>query len=453
MNCSDLFYNSQTTSGTLHSRIKLSPSILSKGIAKKDALIDYLRDELSESFGCSVKFWLQGSYKSFTLIAPVDRQSTYDIDIGIYLVSDLDKPNVEAKEVKEVLNATLSYYCQTDTEAKIQNSKNACEGLKFENFLTIDTPIYFIKDEQDSTPLLATDNGWVDSDPIAIQNWLTNAFTADADRSLMKRIVRYFKAWANIRWKQSDHKKIPSLALNILVANHLHIGDDEVTSFEGTIANICSELERSFEVLNPLNGQNILGMSDDAVAFAKQQFEHLNNVYLRVKDDDDSTKAIEYSNLFEHYFPQLPILTTQQGGISVPVITKIPEIFVERYDSAGKYLSGEITNEIEVRKGDSLTFRVNNTNDFYLSDEVHWTVRNEGPQSISANDIGHSEVTSINATSKRGSAYTGIHSMECLVKSWGSITGFSMVNVRVRPVANIVKGKAFKGLNKFGRRR
>jgi hypothetical protein len=453
MNCSDLFYNNQSTFGTLHSRTKLSKSILSKGIAKKDALIDYLRAELEDSFGCSVKFWLQGSYKSFTLIAPVNSQSTYDIDVGIYLISDVDTPDVDAKDVKEVLKATLSYYCQIDTEAKIQDSKNACEGLKFENFLTIDTPIYFIRDIKNSTPLLATDNGWVDSDPIAIQTWLTNSYSTDTDRSLMKRNVRYLKAWANIRWKQSEHKKIPSLALNILVANNLHIGDNEISSFEKTVSNICSQLSQSFEVLNPLNGQDILGMSDEARAFAVKQFDHLNSVYLKVKHEDEATKALEYSNLFEHYFPQLPVLTIQQDGVSVPVVTNIPEIYVERYDSSGNYLSGEITNQIDVRKGDSLTFKISNPHDFIMSDEVHWTVRNEGNQSISANDIGHSEITSINDTSQRGSAYTGTHAMECLVKSWGSITGFNLVKVRVRPVAQIVKSKVFKGFNKFGKRR
>lgn len=451
MNCSDLFYNNQSESGTLHSRITLSKNILNKGIAKKDALISYLRTELRESFDTDVKFWLQGSYKSFTLIAPLDRDSTYDIDVGIYVFSDYDEPDIEAKDVKDVLKKTLQFYCETDSEAKMQESKNACEGLEFKNFLTIDTPIYFLSNTADSTPLLATDNGWIDSDPRAIQNWLTNAFSNDSERALMKRVVRYFKAWANVKWNGSEHKKIPSLALNILVANNLHIGDCEVDSFECTISNIYTSLSRSFAVHNPLNGQDILGMSDEAKLFAKKQFENLYSVYLRIKDEDDSTKALEYSSIFEHYFPQIPVLT-QPGDSSVPVISKVPEIYVERYDSSGQYLSGEITSEIEVRKGDSLTFRIHNKQDFSVADEVYWTVRNEGEQSVNANDIGHIRKTTVNESSHRGTSYTGTHSMECMVKSWAGITGFNLVKVRVRPVAQIQQRK-FKGFNKFGKRR
>ncbi|CAH7449904.1 AGS_C domain-containing protein [Vibrio chagasii] len=452
MNCSDLFYNKQSESGTLHSRITLSQNILDKGIAKKDALIRYLRPELEGAFDTDVKFWLQGSRKSFTLIAPLDRNSTYDIDVGIYILSDYDEPIDEAKDVKDILKQTLQFYCKTDKEAKIQGSKNACEGLEFNNFLTIDTPIYFMSNKAGATPLLATDNGWIDSDPRAIQNWLTNAFSEDSERALMKRVVRYFKAWVNVKWNGFEHKKFPSLALNILVANNLHIGHCEVNSFEGTVSKICSSLSESFTVHNPLNGQDILGMSDEAKLFAKKQFDNLNNVYLKIKDEDDSTKALEYSSIFEHYFPQVPVLS-QHGSSSVPVLSKVPEIYVERYDSSGQYISGEITSEIEVRKGESLTFRIHNKQDFSASDEVYWTVRNEGDQSLDANDIGHIRKTTINESSHRGTSYTGTHSMECMIKSWATITGISLVKVRVRPVAQIQQKRKFKGFTKFGKRR
>ncbi|MBI0566163.1 hypothetical protein F6Q05_22440, partial [Pectobacterium parmentieri] len=68
MNCSDLFYLTDNPENTLHQRTKISDVVLSKGIAKKDELIEFLREELKESFDCEVKFWLQGSYKSHTLI-------------------------------------------------------------------------------------------------------------------------------------------------------------------------------------------------------------------------------------------------------------------------------------------------------------------------------------------------------------------------------------------------
>lgn len=88
MNCNELFYSPEKNELTLHERIKLSALVLDKGVTKKNELIEFLREELKESFGCDVKFWLQGSYKSHTLIKPVDKFSTYDIDVGIYLFFD-----------------------------------------------------------------------------------------------------------------------------------------------------------------------------------------------------------------------------------------------------------------------------------------------------------------------------------------------------------------------------
>ncbi|HFL9255567.1 TPA: cyclic GMP-AMP synthase DncV-like nucleotidyltransferase, partial [Escherichia coli] len=131
MNCSDLFYADTNTENTLHQRTQLSEVILSKGIAKKNELIEFLRQELKEAFDCDVRFWLQGSYKSHTLIKPVDKFSSYDIDIGVYLFFDAENEGVDSKDVKETLRDALLSYCSINNEAKLQESKNACEGLKF----------------------------------------------------------------------------------------------------------------------------------------------------------------------------------------------------------------------------------------------------------------------------------------------------------------------------------
>ncbi|MGD6737257.1 CBASS cGAMP synthase [Photobacterium leiognathi subsp. mandapamensis] len=453
MDCGNLFYDTKTDSNTLHNRLTLSKTIVSKGMAKKNELKDYLRSELKESFDhCEIKFYLQGSYRSRTLIAPLDRFSTYDIDMGIYIMSDDDEPPFEAQDVKEALKQTLEYYCSTDTEAKIQPSKNACEGLKFEHFLTIDTPIYYKSNKEESTPLLATDSKWIDSDPIAIQNWLTNVFDKDDDRAQLKRVVRYLKAWANISWKNSEHKKIPSLALNILVAQNLAVNQSDSKSFEDTVLKICSALEKDFSVKNPLNGDDIIGMSEEDKAFAQEQFSKLSAICMKASKCDELCKAIEYSNLFEHYFPQLPKIVPNDKSTNLPATTKVPEVYVEHYSSTGEYLSGGIADQVTVTKGDSLTFRLKNSTDFLIGDEVHWTVRNEGLQATNANDIGHRVITSLNDKAHRGTSYTGIHAMECLVKSWGNVVGYNLVKVNVRPV-KVSKPRPFKGFTKFGRRR
>ena len=133
MSCNDLFFVSNDTDETLHKRTQLSDVVLSKGITKKDELIEFLRPELSEAFECKVGFWLQGSYKSHTLIKPVDKFSSYDIDIGVYLFFDAESEDIDSKDVKSTLKDALSSYCQINDEVEPQKSKNACCNTRDKN--------------------------------------------------------------------------------------------------------------------------------------------------------------------------------------------------------------------------------------------------------------------------------------------------------------------------------
>ena len=110
MNCSSLLYTQNNESNTLHERLKISETILNKGVSKKDELVEFLREELKEAFDCEVRFWLQGSYKSKTLIKPSDKFSSYDIDIGIYLSFETDE--ADASEVKLAVKEALESFCK-----------------------------------------------------------------------------------------------------------------------------------------------------------------------------------------------------------------------------------------------------------------------------------------------------------------------------------------------------
>ncbi|WP_319704225.1 nucleotide-binding domain-containing protein [Cronobacter sakazakii] len=434
MNCSDFFYSKINDEFTLHERIKLSKVVLEKGIAKKNELIEFLRQELKESFGCDVKFWLQGSYKSHTLIKPVDKFSSYDIDVGVYLFFDAEDEGVTSTDVKDALKCALLSYCSINNDAKIQDSKNACEGLKFSSFLTIDTPIYY---KTETTIKLATDKGWSDSDPKSIQTWLTSRFESNEERSLMKRLVRYFKAWINIKWQGAGFKKIPSLAVNILVANHMKSCVREDDSFVYTALSICAELESSLIVENPLNGHDILTMSQDAEIFAHQKLDELKRFCIASLKADELTKALLFSKLFEHYFPQVS-LEAEEGGAGLPALTISPEISVCRYDKDGNHLTTSVMDKIIVNKGDTLTFTICNHSLYNPSSVAQWTVRNIGQQANDANDIGHSVIGEVNESHQRESAYTGSHTMECMITHNGIIIGFKTIEVDVKP-ARLVK--------------
>lgn len=443
MNCNELFYSSEKNEMTLHERIKLSTVVLDKGVTKKNELIEFLREELKGSFGCDVRFWLQGSYKSHTLIKPIDKFSSYDIDVGVYLFFDAEEEEVNSKDVKDTLKDALLSYCAINNEAKIQESKNACEGLIFSSFLTIDTPIYYKTDKKIK---LATDKGWSDSDPKAIQDWLTNSHASKADRALMKRLVRYFKAWVNVQWHGTSFKKIPSLAINVLVACHLNIHAREDDCFIHTVLGICEQLEHSTEVINPLNGSNLLAMPEDALTFARQKLQQLKNVCLDCVDASENEKNIKFSNLFQHYFPQVMILSgEEQTGL--PAVTTTPEISVCRYDKNGVHVTTVLTDHLTVDKGDTLTFTICNSSSFSPYAQAQWTVRNVGHQANDANDIGHIEYGRPNESHKRGTSYTGPHTMECMVTHNGAVLGLKIIQVIVRPALS-AKGP----IRKFWRR-
>lgn len=439
MNCNELFYSSEKNELTLHERLKLSTVVLDKGVAKKNELIEFLREELKGSFLCEVGFWLQGSYKSHTLIKPVDRFSSYDIDVGVYLFFDAEAEEVNSKDVKDTLRDALLAYCEINDEAKIQESKNACEGLIFSSFLTIDTPVYY---KTDTELKLATDTGWSDSDPKAIQDWLTNAYALKTDRALMKRIVRYFKAWVNVQWHGTSFKKIPSLAINVLVANNLSICAREDDCFIQTVLGICEQLERSMEVDNPLNGSNLLAMPGDALTFARQKLQQLKKVCMDCVDATENERNINFSNLFQHYFPQVTI-TSNEGRVGLPAITATPEISVCRYNKNGVHIETVLTDKLTVDKGDTLTFTICNSTSFSPYAQTQWTVRNVGHQANDANDIGHIEYGKTNESHKRSTSYTGSHTMECMITHNGAVLGLKVIHVKVRPAVS-VKGPVRK---------
>ncbi|AOR57590.1 cyclic GMP-AMP synthase DncV-like nucleotidyltransferase [Pectobacterium parmentieri] len=433
MNCSDLFYLTDNPENTLHQRTKISDVVLSKGIAKKDELIEFLREELKESFDCEVKFWLQGSYKSHTLIKPVDKFSSYDIDIGIYLFFDAEEEGVDSKDVKDILRDALSSYCEINNEAELQKSKNACEGLKFSTFLTVDTPIYY---KTADGLKLATDSGWSDSDPKAIQEWLTDYYDDKSDRALMKRIVRYFKAWINVKWQGTKFKKLPSLAMNVLVAQHMKKYSREDECFVYTALSICEELESTFIVSNPLNSSNIVSMPFDSETFAHQKLDELKQFCLKCLDADDFQRGILFSNIFQHYFPQV-YLDAGSEIVGLPAVVTVPEISICRYDKNGNHVETITTDTLTVNKGDSLTFTICNHNEFNIYSNAQWTVRNVGVQATDANDIGHTVVSKTNESHKRDTSYTGAHTMECMINYNGSLIGFKTIHVMVKPARTV----------------
>ena len=125
----------------------------------------------------------------------------------------------------------------------------------------------------------------------------------------------------------------------------------------------------------------------------------------------------------------------------------VPEISICRYDKGGNHVETKITDQLTVKKGDSLTFTICNHNAFNIYSDAQWTVRNVGGQATDANDIGHKVIGRPNESHKRDTSYTGSHTMECMITHNGIVTGFQTIHVKVKP-ASTLKRKIFKGLRR-----
>jgi len=260
----------------------------------------------------------------------------------------------------------------------------------------------------------------------------------------MKRLVRYLKAWINVKWQGTGFKKIPSLAVNVLVAQHMKKHAREDDSFLYTAISICADLESAFIVSNPLNGSNLLSMPEDSQVFAHQKLDELKAICLNCIDSSEFEKGMNFSNLFQHYFPQLT-LNTSEGTTGLPAIVTAPEISICRYDKDGNHVETTTTDSITTKKGDSLTFTICNQDAFNIYSIAQWTVRNVGSQATDANDIGHKVIGKLNESHKRETSYTGPHTMECMITHNGVVKGFKAIHVQVKPTSTLRRNKVFKG--------
>ena len=187
-----LFFDENSDSESLFLRITLSKEQIAEAKEKKDNLLELLKPELSSSLEIKVKHWLQGSYKNHTLIRPVQKGDEFDIDVGIYLLFNAEDDGLDAQVAKNLNREILEWYVSNRPEARVEESKNSCERLSYPASFHIDIPLYYY-DENTNTCRLATQNdGWIDSDPKALQDWFDDAVSHLEKPSIAKirRIIK-----------------------------------------------------------------------------------------------------------------------------------------------------------------------------------------------------------------------------------------------------------------------
>lgn len=220
---SKLFFNSDNDENTLHDRTSLTDEQLSEAKQKKDALLGYLKSDLSATLDVDVRHWLQGSYKSHTLIRPVKKKQEFDIDVGIYLMCNAEDEDLQAGQIKSLNRQVLSWYA-AENALQLEPSKSKCERITFPQSFHLDIPIYY-KDEDANICKLATDNGWIDSDPQAFQNWFQETVSdyEASELARLRRVIRYFKTWNCLCVNRGKFAGFSSIAITVLVATYYGI--------------------------------------------------------------------------------------------------------------------------------------------------------------------------------------------------------------------------------------
>lgn len=160
------------------------------------------------------KFCWQGSFAMNTILNPIkdeDGLGAYDLDDGIYFISDNESDKKD-----------LEWYHQEIYEAvKDHTSKGAednapCVTVLYADGHHVDLPCYFMITD-DIPQLSHRKTPWIKSDPKGLRDWFNEECS---NKTNLKRIVRYLKAWCDYIKNEKDKKMPTGCILTMLAAEH-----------------------------------------------------------------------------------------------------------------------------------------------------------------------------------------------------------------------------------------
>lgn len=267
-------------------------------IISKQFLIKHLLD-----------FQSQGSFVMDTIIRPL--RDDYDLDDGVYFIGAImrDKRPTPA-EFHAWIKLSLERG-HDDIEQIID--KDTCVRVQYKSGFHVDIPIYYAS-SLDSPDLADKAKGWILSHPVEFIVWFENKiasgfqkafltesrmypefekWTSDirkADHQL-RRIVRYLKAWADLR-----REEMPcGIIMTILAANHYSAHDRDDIALKETLVNIQAELTKQFKCERPTTpaGEDLLKNYKNKEAFLKYMGYFIDNAKNALQEPS-SKKACEH---------------------------------------------------------------------------------------------------------------------------------------------------------------
>lgn len=431
---------------TLHKRITPSDSQFEEQQLRWNALADFLVDDLNKQSGYPIRTWLQGSYKFATQVRPVHKGDEFDIDLGIYYCwnGDRDDSDYRPKELKQMVQAGLRRFKDTngDVVEVVVPPKPRCCRVRFQGDFHIDVPCYHLDEERDARSLATEDDEWEDSDPKAIYVWFKDQFE-DYERGRVRRLVRYLKAWAALKFKDGEGRP-SSLLLTVLAAEAARDLEEELPAAEDealakVLQKITERLNNSRKVENPADtehGEDLTArLTDDEWRAFTQKLGYFSDRAAEAIEDDDTLVACSrWSVEFEHLFPLPDENELDDRAANLPIVVTQPEVRVHAVSRDNPNLRYTGVNTIgPIAKNCSITFEVTNAWQMPAGTTFYWMVRNEGEEAEDVNDLGHKAGTGLRA--EEHSAYSGKHFMDCTAVAGDRIVGLRRVPVTIRGLA------------------
>lgn len=186
----------------------------------------------------TVKFKGQGSFAMNTTILPISGE--YDVDDGIYIFGKA--------EDKPLPSTAHDWICKAVEDRTDQDTidKNTCVRVQYAKKYHVDLPIYYkttdnesenFFDSEDIPELAHKSKGWIESDPYAFKKWFDEKAK---DKSQLKRIVRYLKAWTD----NKSNLNLPSgMVFTILAVNNYVLKERDDESFLETLETMQKSID------------------------------------------------------------------------------------------------------------------------------------------------------------------------------------------------------------------
>jgi len=431
-------------------------------------LAEHLKKVLGK-YGYTISTWLQGSYKYATLIKPVHLGEEYDVDVGVYFEWD-DEQGFEPtpKQLREWVQRELVEYeksCEDLKKVEVP-AKERCSRASYVRQFHIDMPVYHLNTDSDVRRLACLSDKWEHSDPKKLYKWFKDAVVGD-DRSQLRRLVRYLKAWAAVSFDDVPASRPSSIFLTVVATNAYQdlwmerlvgLADDD--ALVAVVKKLHARLFNERKVVNPVDEDEDLNrISSEAWDGFLPRLAALQDIAERAGDaNDEASAALIWSEAFSFLMPlpeadQVEIVDERSGR----AVMQLPEVEIKVFAGNPARLVATHRNEVPgVEKGCSLIFAIVNPHVVPEFATLEWTVRNEGQEADQRSDLGHRRVGMRLLSAQEHTAYRGRHFMDCIVRLNGQIYAVRRVPVAVRDFQHAVRNPpkpSYTKLRSFFRRR